>query len=102
MRTRDRAVIAEVAHSELLPPARPFPSSIFLDKNRRDIGKSQSIWTDSKMETAGSRGVAVRALVKPMGLLGVEPARELDLVGRAAWTRSRRLTLKLVTRPGVT
>jgi hypothetical protein len=22
-------------------PARPFPSSIFLDKNRRDIGKSQ-------------------------------------------------------------
>jgi hypothetical protein len=36
-------------------PARPFPSSIFLDKNRRDIGKSQSIWTDSKMETAGSR-----------------------------------------------
>jgi hypothetical protein len=32
----------------------PFPSSIFLDKNRRDIGKSQSVWTDSKMETAGS------------------------------------------------
>eukprot|EP01047_Picozoa_sp_COSAG01_P069361 COSAG01_NODE_10245_length_2211_cov_2.952178_2_plen_104_part_00 len=26
----------------------------FRDKNRRDIGKSQSIWTDSKMETAGS------------------------------------------------
>jgi hypothetical protein len=26
------------------PPARPFPSSIFLDKNRRDIGKSQSRW----------------------------------------------------------
>jgi hypothetical protein len=25
-------------------PARPFPSSIFLDKNRRDIGKSQSTW----------------------------------------------------------
>jgi hypothetical protein len=38
-------------------PARPFPSSIFLDKNRRDIGKYQSIWTDSKMETAGSPGV---------------------------------------------
>jgi hypothetical protein len=35
-------------------PARPFPSSIFLDKNRRDIGKYQSIWTDSKVETAGS------------------------------------------------
>jgi hypothetical protein len=29
-------------------PARPFPPSIFLDKNRRDIGKYQSIWTDSK------------------------------------------------------
>jgi hypothetical protein len=26
-------------------PARPFPSSIFRDKNRRDIGKYQSIWT---------------------------------------------------------
>jgi hypothetical protein len=38
---------------ELLP-ARPFPSSISLDEIRRDIGKSQSIWTDSKMETAGS------------------------------------------------
>jgi hypothetical protein len=36
-------------------PARPFPSSIFPDKNRRDIGKSQSTWTDSKMETGGSR-----------------------------------------------
>jgi hypothetical protein len=29
-------------------PARPFPSSTFLRK-------SQSIWTDSKMETAGSQ-----------------------------------------------
>jgi hypothetical protein len=43
---------------EELPPARPFPSSVFLDKNRRDIGKSQSIWTDFKMETAGSRASA--------------------------------------------
>jgi hypothetical protein len=41
-------------------PARPFPSSIFLDKNRRDIGKSQSIYTDSKTETAGSRRRAAR------------------------------------------
>jgi hypothetical protein len=37
-------------------PARPFPPSIFLDKNRRDIGESQSTWTDSEMETAGSPG----------------------------------------------
>jgi hypothetical protein len=36
-------------------PARPFSPSIFLDRNRRDIGKSQSLWTDSKMKTAGSR-----------------------------------------------
>eukprot|EP01047_Picozoa_sp_COSAG01_P021015 COSAG01_NODE_1206_length_11242_cov_29.405905_8_plen_188_part_00 len=35
-------------------PARPFPSSIFRDKNRRDIGKSQPTWTDPKMETAGA------------------------------------------------
>jgi hypothetical protein len=40
---------------DLQQPARPFPSSIFLDKNRRDIGKSQPIWTDSNMETAGSQ-----------------------------------------------
>jgi hypothetical protein len=49
---------------EIHRAARPFPPSIFRDKNRRDIGKSQSIWTDSKMETAGSppvrRGVVVR------------------------------------------
>jgi hypothetical protein len=34
----------------------------FLDKNRCDIGKSQSSWTDAKMETArsheGEDGVA--------------------------------------------
>jgi hypothetical protein len=49
-------------------PARPCPSSIFLDKNRRGIGKSQSIWTDSKMETAGSQrlvgGVATVARIQ--------------------------------------
>jgi hypothetical protein len=49
----DRSLDRHAVH--LVPiPARPFPSSIFLDKNRRDIGKSQSIWTDSKMETSGS------------------------------------------------
>eukprot|EP01047_Picozoa_sp_COSAG01_P065939 COSAG01_NODE_9002_length_2586_cov_8.716574_4_plen_94_part_01 len=41
------------------PPARACPSSsifsIFLcDKNRGDIGRSQSKWTVSKKETAGS------------------------------------------------
>jgi hypothetical protein len=30
------------------------------DKNRRGIGKSQPIWTDSKMETVGSQ-IDVRA-----------------------------------------
>jgi hypothetical protein len=43
-----------VARVEVEHPARPFPPSIFLDQSRRDIGKSQSIWTASKMETAGS------------------------------------------------
>jgi hypothetical protein len=37
-------------HSAL--PGRFHPH--FLDKNRRDIGKHQSKWTASKMETAGS------------------------------------------------
>jgi hypothetical protein len=47
---------------ENLPPARPFPSSIFLDRNRRDIGKSQSIWTASRMVTAGSLSSASSSL----------------------------------------
>jgi hypothetical protein len=49
-------------------PARPCPSSIFLDKNRRDIGKSQSIWTDYKMETAGSRAMS-RYPLSPMCII---------------------------------
>eukprot|EP01047_Picozoa_sp_COSAG01_P079316 COSAG01_NODE_14998_length_1386_cov_11.425796_2_plen_101_part_01 len=44
-------------------PARPFPLSIFRDKNRRDIGKSQSTWTDSKMETASAHPASVSALL---------------------------------------
>jgi hypothetical protein len=36
-------------------PVQAFPPSIFIDKNRRDIGKSQSKWTASKMETPGAR-----------------------------------------------
>jgi hypothetical protein len=36
------------------PLARRFHPQ-FRDKNRRDMGKSQSVWTDSKMETARSR-----------------------------------------------
>jgi hypothetical protein len=31
-------------------PGAPSPPSIFRDQNRRDTGKSQSIWTDSKMK----------------------------------------------------
>jgi hypothetical protein len=42
-------------------PARPRPSSTFLDQSRCDLGKSQPIWTDSEMGTAGSRGVATAA-----------------------------------------
>jgi hypothetical protein len=68
-------------------PAAPFPPSIFLDKNRRDVGKSQSIWTDSKMETAGSQlgrdedpgrqhvGLAVLDLAAPLATLARHPAR---------------------------
>eukprot|EP01047_Picozoa_sp_COSAG01_P055248 COSAG01_NODE_6129_length_3835_cov_2.876907_2_plen_144_part_00 len=46
-------------------PARPFPSSIFPDKNRRDTGKSQSIRTDSEMETAASRSPRVVQRIQP-------------------------------------
>jgi hypothetical protein len=55
-------------------PARPFPPSIFLDKNRRDISKSQSIWTDSKMETAGSQHPGFRALTPWITLLFTQVA----------------------------
>jgi hypothetical protein len=41
----------------VLVPARTFPPSIIRDKNRRGIGKSQSKWTASKMETPRSRAV---------------------------------------------
>jgi hypothetical protein len=36
----------------------------FRDKNRRDIGKSQSVWTDSKMETARSQLVELRRVTR--------------------------------------
>jgi hypothetical protein len=46
-------------------PARPFPTAPFRDKNRRDTGTSQSIWTDSKMETAGfSHGESTRLVIE--------------------------------------
>jgi hypothetical protein len=48
---------AQRAHQRLravLEPARPFPSSIFRDKNRGGIGKSQPRWTACKMETPGA------------------------------------------------
>jgi hypothetical protein len=49
------------------------------DKNRRDIGKSQSILTDSKMETAGSPKLPNHAL--PLALAqphGPKPALTPD------------------------
>jgi hypothetical protein len=33
----------------------------FRDQNRRDIGKYQSKWTNSKMETPGSRALEARS-----------------------------------------
>eukprot|EP01047_Picozoa_sp_COSAG01_P011195 COSAG01_NODE_489_length_16370_cov_7.973818_5_plen_154_part_00 len=60
----------------LQQPARPFSPSIFVDKNRRDISRSQSIWTDSKMETAGSR-----QRLRPL----LAASAELD---RARWWRA--------------
>jgi hypothetical protein len=39
----------------------------FRDKNRRDIGKSQSVWTDPKMETPSSREVAQRVRQRVLG-----------------------------------
>jgi hypothetical protein len=52
-RRRELASQPEVRLRRDLPGA--FPSSIFRDKNRGDIGKSQSKWTSSKMERPRSR-----------------------------------------------
>eukprot|EP01049_Picozoa_sp_SAG25_P015278 SAG25_NODE_3043_length_1251_cov_1.214410_1_plen_315_part_10 len=35
-------------------PVRALPSTVLRDENRRGIGKSQSTWTDPKMDTPGS------------------------------------------------
>jgi hypothetical protein len=39
---------ATATHAVAPSPARPFPPSTFLDKNRRGIGKSQPIWNRSQ------------------------------------------------------
>jgi hypothetical protein len=48
----------------LAGPARAFHTSIFRNKNRRDIGKSQSKWTNSKIETPRSRRRWGRRLIR--------------------------------------
>jgi hypothetical protein len=71
-------------------PARPCPSSIFCDKNRRDIGKSQSIWADSKMETAGSR-LSPRAGLDAQKLLSLRGRQVPEAVAGAGcvpWSRA--------------
>jgi hypothetical protein len=72
-------------------PARAFPSSIFLDENRRGIGEFQSIWTDSKMETAGSLGFR--------RLFGAGAGRGRDVIGYIGGGR-RRLRRAIHNRSG--
>jgi hypothetical protein len=60
-------------------PAVASPSSVFRDKNRGDIGKSQSMWTDSKMGTAGAPGPP------PAWPWGGSPGRTASAAG-ARWT----------------
>jgi hypothetical protein len=47
-------------HTHLGAPARPFPSSIVLDTNRRDIGKSQSRWTIPRWKRPAHEGRSPR------------------------------------------
>eukprot|EP01047_Picozoa_sp_COSAG01_P090050 COSAG01_NODE_21991_length_876_cov_13.550837_2_plen_122_part_00 len=42
------------------------PSSTFLDRSRRGIGKSQSIWADATMETAGSPNIEAEDATQTM------------------------------------
>jgi hypothetical protein len=48
---------------------RTLPSSIFRDEDSCDIGKSQSKWTDSKMETPGPPQEATLPPPPPMILI---------------------------------
>eukprot|EP01047_Picozoa_sp_COSAG01_P031941 COSAG01_NODE_2290_length_7984_cov_10.803424_1_plen_237_part_00 len=63
-------------------PARPFPPSIFLGKNRCGMGKSQPVCTDPKMETAGSR--VAGADLRPVHLRARPEAGGLRGCGAAA------------------
>eukprot|EP01049_Picozoa_sp_SAG25_P013746 SAG25_NODE_2218_length_1828_cov_1.657027_1_plen_200_part_00 len=62
-------------HSLIIGLSGRFHSQ-FLGKNRRDIGKSQSKWTDSKMETPGSRHVCVGEHVPPAAMAPRSPPRK--------------------------
>jgi hypothetical protein len=70
-------------HVHIAGPAAPFPPSIFLDKNRRDIGQSQSICTDSKMETAGSQHAACPPLGGLLFRFRPKPTPRVQAFGRS-------------------
>jgi hypothetical protein len=57
---RLRLLVAAQEHraSERDPahPVRALPSPQYFDRNRRDLGQSQSKWAPHRMETAGSPG----------------------------------------------
>eukprot|EP01049_Picozoa_sp_SAG25_P003922 SAG25_NODE_236_length_11287_cov_246.398999_10_plen_408_part_00 len=87
----------EASRDVIAAPARPCSPSIFLDrKNRRGTGNSQSIWTDSKMETAGAPVDLARAVQpQPQSRCLVPAARVVvsagqhQVVGRVLDLRGR-------------
>jgi hypothetical protein len=99
------AVLLAERAVELLPrdgatpiPAQAFQSSIVRDKNRCDRGKSQSIWTDFKMETPGALVDEPKHLVQLLvaELRALEPGL-LTHGGRKLRVRGERMGL-VITR----
>jgi hypothetical protein len=62
-----RAILRPAAPHQVDEPARPFPPSIFLDKNRRDIGKSQSIWNRFQDGNGRLTEGGARTQLQPLG-----------------------------------
>jgi outer membrane protein OmpA-like peptidoglycan-associated protein len=68
----------------------------FRDQNRRDVGKSQPIWTDSKMETpglhtnpCGSEGPAADRLRQTQGVLDHLRYRRSAAAARPPWSTEK-------------
>jgi hypothetical protein len=88
--------LADIGPPVQLVPVQAFPPSIFRVKNRRDIGKSQSKCTDSKMETprrarrgGQADGVVICTAVASLAAVGIAGAAPPRVMLEAAQLATR-------------